>query len=65
MWGDTSSTERAATAYLPYVGHIGPQTLLLKNGALGWIYAHLLSLLNLDRLNARLGQRIEAEKSAA
>ncbi len=38
---------------------------LLKNGALGWIYAHLLSLLNLDRLNARLGQRIEAEKSAA
>ncbi|EQD59334.1 SapC family protein, partial [mine drainage metagenome] len=38
---------------------------LLKNGALGWIYAHLLSLVNLDRLNARLGQRIEAEKSAA
>ncbi|WP_298193906.1 SapC family protein, partial [Metallibacterium sp.] len=38
---------------------------LLKNGALGWIYAHLLSLVNLDRLNARLEQRIEAEQSTA
>ncbi|GAN80603.1 type IV secretion system protein VirB4 [Acidocella aminolytica 101 = DSM 11237] len=34
MWGDASRTERAATQYLPYIGHIGPQTLLLENGAL-------------------------------
>ena len=34
---------------------------LLKSGALGWIYAHLLSLINLDRLNARLSRRMDAE----
>lgn len=38
---------------------------LLKNGALGWIYAHLLSLVNLDRLGARLAQRSATEASAA
>ena len=34
MWGDASRAERTATQYLPYIGHIGPQTLLLENGAL-------------------------------
>jgi type IV secretion system protein VirB4 len=34
MWGDASRTERAATPYLPYIGHVGPQTLLLENGSL-------------------------------
>ena len=38
---------------------------LLKNGALGWIYAHLLSLVNLERLNARLQQRLAAASAAA
>ena len=38
---------------------------LLKSGALGWIYAHLLSLVNLDRLNARLQQRLAAQQPAA
>ncbi|THD11587.1 SapC family protein [Metallibacterium scheffleri] len=38
---------------------------LLKNGALGWIYAHLLSLVNLDRLGARLAQRSASAASAA
>lgn len=29
----------------------------LKEGVLGWIYAHLLSLANIDRVSARLNQR--------
>lgn len=37
---------------------------LLKSGALAWIYAHMLSLVNLDRLNARLQRRMEAGQSA-
>ena len=32
MWGDRA--ERAATQYLPYVGHVGPQIVLLESGAL-------------------------------
>ena len=34
MLGDSGYSERAAGKYLPYVGHIGPQTILLENGAL-------------------------------
>ncbi|WP_234729610.1 VirB4 family type IV secretion/conjugal transfer ATPase [Acidocella facilis] len=34
MLGDSGSTERSAAKYLPYVGHIGPQTVLLDTGAL-------------------------------
>jgi type IV secretion system protein VirB4 len=34
MLGDSGRTERGAEKYLPYVGHIGPQTILLENGAL-------------------------------
>ena len=38
---------------------------LLKSGALCWIYAHLLSLVNLDRLNARVQLRLLAQPPAA
>ena len=34
MWGDSGRAERSAAQYLPYIGHIGPQTLLLESGAL-------------------------------
>lgn len=37
----------------------------LRNGMLGWIYAHLLSLANIDRMAARLDQRELAETGAA
>ncbi|MEO8809706.1 MAG: SapC family protein [Rhodanobacter sp.] len=38
---------------------------LMREGALGWIYAHLLSLVNIDRLAQRLGVREQAEAAAA
>jgi type IV secretion system protein VirB4 len=34
MHGDSGRTERGAEKYLPYVGHIGPQAVLLDSGAL-------------------------------
>jgi hypothetical protein len=37
----------------------------LKEGVLGWIYAHLLSLANIDRVAQRLNQREEAEAANA
>jgi len=37
----------------------------LADGTLGWIYAHLLSLMNIDRVGQRLAQREEAEASEA
>ncbi|MHB1057743.1 MAG: SapC family protein [Rhodanobacter sp.] len=37
---------------------------LLREGALGWIYAHLLSLTNIDRLAHRLDLREQAEAAA-
>ena len=33
MLGDTGWSERSAGKYLPYMGHIGPQTVLLESGA--------------------------------
>ncbi|MDE3116493.1 MAG: type IV secretion system protein VirB4, partial [Pseudomonadota bacterium] len=33
MLGDRGSAERSGEIYLPYVGHIGPQTLLLEDGS--------------------------------
>jgi hypothetical protein len=33
----------------------------LKEGVFGWIYAHLLSLANIDRVSQRLAQREQAE----
>jgi hypothetical protein len=36
----------------------------LREGMLGWIYAHLLSLTNIDRLARRLDQREQAEAAA-
>ncbi|KRF02362.1 multidrug transporter [Frateuria sp. Soil773] len=37
----------------------------LKEGVLGWIYAHLLSLANIDRMAQRLDVREQAEAAAA
>lgn len=37
---------------------------LLQEGVLGWAYAHLLSMLNIDRLAARLDAREHAEAEA-
>ncbi|TAL74751.1 MAG: multidrug transporter [Rhodanobacter sp.] len=37
----------------------------LHEGVLGWIYAHLMSLNNVDRLGQRLSQREETETTAA
>ena len=36
----------------------------LREGVLGWIYAHLMSLNNIDRLGQRLGEREQAETGA-
>jgi hypothetical protein len=38
---------------------------LMREGVLGWVYAHLLSLSNIDRLAHRLSEREQAESSAA
>jgi hypothetical protein len=38
---------------------------LLREGAMGWIYAHLLSLTNIDRLAQRLDEREQAEAAAS
>ena len=37
----------------------------LADGTMGWIYAHLLSLQNIDRVGQRLAQREEAEAANA
>ena len=36
---------------------------LIREGVLGWIYAHLLSLANIDRLAFRLSEREQAEEA--
>jgi hypothetical protein len=38
---------------------------LFTSGALGWVHAHLLSLNNVNKLGARLGQRVSVQKAAA
>ncbi|HEY0197015.1 MAG TPA: SapC family protein [Rhodanobacter sp.] len=38
---------------------------LLREGVLGWVYAHLLSLANIDRLAQRLSEREQAEEAAS
>lgn len=38
---------------------------LMREGVLGWVYAHLLSLSNIDRLAHRLSEREQAEATAA
>ena len=35
---------------------------LVKSGAMDWIYAHLMSLTNIERLIARLNQRVASEQ---
>ena len=37
---------------------------LMRDGVLGWVYAHLLSLANIDRLAKRLSLREQAEAAA-
>jgi len=37
----------------------------LREGVLGWIYAHLLSLGNIDRVSMRLSQREQAEEATS
>jgi hypothetical protein len=37
----------------------------LKEGVLGWIYAHLLSLANIDRVSLRLNEREQTEVGSA
>ncbi|HEX7732755.1 MAG TPA: SapC family protein [Rhodanobacter sp.] len=37
----------------------------LREGVLGWIYAHLISMNNLDRLGQRLGEREDGEAGAS
>jgi hypothetical protein len=37
----------------------------LKEGVFGWIYAHLLSLSNIDRVSLRLSQREQAEEATS
>jgi type IV secretion system protein VirB4 len=34
MLGDNGRSERGAEKYLPYIGHVGPQAVLLQSGAL-------------------------------
>jgi hypothetical protein len=38
---------------------------LFASGALGWVHAHLLSLNNVNKLGALLGQRLAAQKAAS
>ena len=46
---------------------IDPQTAhqFISDGTMGWIYAHLLSLQNIDRVGQRLAQREEVEAANA
>ncbi len=57
MLGDNGRTERSAERYLPYVGHVGPQTVLLDGGALlamGRIQGQAFELADHAIRNARL-----------
>ncbi|OYV41668.1 MAG: hypothetical protein B7Z75_14845, partial [Acidocella sp. 20-57-95] len=57
MWGDSARAERPATQYLPYIGHIGPQTVLLESGALlamGHVEGQAFELADHALRNARL-----------
>lgn len=38
---------------------------MLKSGQLGWVFAHLISLANIERLIARLNQRVPDEQMAS
>jgi hypothetical protein len=37
----------------------------LREGVFGWIYAHLVSLGNIDRVSQRLSEREQAELAAS
>jgi type IV secretion system protein VirB4 len=57
MLGDNGRTERGAERYLPFAGHIGPETALLDNGALlamGHVQGQPFELADHAIRNARL-----------
>jgi type IV secretion system protein VirB4 len=57
MLGDNGRSERGATKYLPYIGHIGPQTVLLEDGsllAIASVTGHPFELEDHGDRNARL-----------
>lgn len=57
MLGDNGRSERGASKYLPYIGHIGPQTLLLEDGsllAMAHIQGHPFELEDHADRNSRL-----------
>ena len=33
MLGDSGVRERSGEIYLPFIGHVGPQTLLMEDGS--------------------------------
>lgn len=57
MLGDNGRTERGAERYLPFTGHIGPETVLLDNGSLlgiGHVQGQPFELADHAIRNARL-----------
>ena len=57
MLGDNGRTERSAERYLPYVGHVGPQAVLLDGGgllAMGHARGQAFELADHSLRNARL-----------
>ena len=57
MWGDSTRAERAATQYLSYIGHTGPQSVLLESGAqlaMGHVEGQAFELADHALRNARL-----------
>jgi type IV secretion system protein VirB4 len=57
MLGDSGHSERGASKYLPYLGHVGPQTVLLENGslvAMARVQGHPFELEDHSDRNARL-----------
>jgi type IV secretion system protein VirB4 len=57
MLGDNGRSERGASKYLPYIGHIGPQTILLEDGsllAMAQVQGHPFELEDHADRNARL-----------
>ena len=57
MLGDNGRSERRAGKYLPYIGHVGPRTVLLEDGsllAMAHVAGHPFELEEHADRNARL-----------
>jgi type IV secretion system protein VirB4 len=57
MLGNSGTSERSGEIYLPYVGHVGPQTVLMEDGslmAMANVNGVPFELEDHDRRNARL-----------